>query len=168
MMEINTDQMETIESAMASEPVPVDSVTYLPAITKMLSRGATPEAVAGLLGIEATLVRRISITVNRSVLTDDELVDNMRNLMTIGYQRALEVFQFGPQAEQAALTRLIIGYALKSVSGETTSEFDELRGDFETMLDRMRYTPNKDFISNGAGTSTFDFDAADTDEGLNG
>lgn len=142
---------------------PVEDVELLtPAIVRLTSRGVAPEAVAALLGISAGAVRRVSVTTTNWLSDDDAMADNMRHLLGMAYQRAVEVFQFGPQAEQAGLTRLLLAYALKSISGESTSQFDEIRGEFESMLGNMR----RQDVDNGSGIGPLAINAQYPDEGL--
>lgn len=156
------DQTLSLLASAASEPeLDVESLT--PAIVQMVSRGVSPEGVSALLGISVGHVRRVSVTTRSWLGNDAEMADNMRHLLSLAYGRALEVFELGPQAEQAALTRLLLAYALKSISGESTSQFDEIRGEFENMLSGMRNTKD---VNNGSGTGPSFVDAFDTDEGF--
>lgn len=159
----NQDISTVLAHVEAAAQKPVEDAELLtPAIVQMTSRGVAPEAVAALLGISVGAVRRVSITTKTWLTDDDVMADNMRNLLGLAYSRAVEVFQFGPQAEQASLTRLLLAYALKSISGESTSEYDEIRTEFETALGNMRDRT----VDNGSGTGPSFINAFDSNEGF--
>jgi hypothetical protein len=159
----NQDINQTIEHVIQGLETPVEDVEVLtPAIVAMTARGVSPEAVAALLGISASSVRRVTVTTKSWLGDDDAMADNMRHLLTLAYGNALEVFEFGPQSEKATLTRLLIAYALKSISGESTSQFDEIRGEFDDMLGRMR----RQDVNHGSGIGPLAINALNTDEGF--
>ena len=71
--------------------------------------------------------------------------------------------ELGPQSEQAALTRMILTHAMKMITGETSTQFDEMRATLEQTFSSMRY---KDELDNGSGLGPSFVDVEYSDEGF--
>jgi len=133
----------------------------------LVAAGASEQTVAAALQLPMRDVKTLYAqrTEVSTVLQeeDKQLADAMRQIAWKAVNEAFYTLEYGHTADKQALVRTILGKTMGLVGAETTQRFDEMRGEFESLLTRMTTLPEGVSANAELGPPAIDVD--DPDEG---
>lgn len=146
---------------------PKDLVKKDDVIMSLHRMGMDEFAIAAAVREDVKLVksriRKFTTTTRFSNPEDTDLANAMRNLAWKAYEEALVTIQVGAPAERLGLLKTILGRTASMIGTETSTQFDDMRNEFDDMLSRIR-SDDEDTIDVGpfeSSTPTINFDDRD-------
>lgn len=112
------------------------------AAAQLVALGVNEHVVAAGMGLSLSDVK--TLHASRSAVEtklspeDQQLAEAMRGLAWRCYEEAMVTLEYGHPTEKAALVRLVLQRSMGLVGMETTQRFDDLRTEFEKLLESSR------------------------------
>ncbi len=77
------------------------------------------------------------------LINDDQaLVDALRKLVWMAQRKAEDILTYGSPNEQIAVMRTLLSSATKQLGAETSTKYDDMRGDFDDLMVGIRGSEN--------------------------
>lgn len=134
---------------------------------QLVSLGVDPHVVAAamqlpLKDVQTLYAQRTEVSTRLSP-EDKQLAEAMRGLAWRAYEEGMKTLEFGRPDHKQALVRLILQRSMGLVGMETTERFEELRTDFEALLQSNTALPEGVHAAESLSDA---LDVDDSDEGL--
>lgn len=134
---------------------------------QLVAMGVDPHIVAAgmqlpLKDVQTLYAQRTEVSTRLSP-EDQQLAEAMRGLAWRAYEEAMVTLEFGRPDHKQALVRIILQRSMGLVGMESTERFDELRTDFETLLEKSRTPSTTEEID--AQSTAIPIDTYDPNEG---
>lgn len=114
----------------------------LEAAVELVNRGVNPTLVATSLGLNPRDIKTMhaqSVSVRTTLSPEDQqLAEQMRALVKAAIDEAWVTLEFGRPDDKQALIRMLLTRSMGLVGMETTQRMDEMRGEFEKLLESQK------------------------------